>query len=191
MSWNINGLRYKLGDADVQKAINPYDIVVLLKTMKNDEFQITYPGYCCWHFARSLRHKKSKRDSGGSLVLVKERLSKYTYVTRVSEYVVWISIKLGGALKWHAGFVYIPPAGSSLYLNIKECPYDVVQKELISKRATANTIMVGDFNAHTGNMADIPMDFGFNKHPFLVETRVNNQSTNTYWREKNNRSHKE
>ena len=191
MSWNIDGLRDKLGDADVQKAIDPYDIVVLLETMKSDKFQITYPGYCCWHFARSLRHKKSKRDSGGFLVLVKERLSKYTHVTRVSDYVVWISIKLGGALKWHAGFVYILPAGSSLYLNIKECPYDVVQRELISKRATANTILVGDFNARTGNMADIPMDFVFNKHSFLVETRVNDdQSTNAYG-EKINRSHKE
>ena len=41
MSWNINGLRDKLGDADVQKAINPCDIVVLLETMKSDKFQIT------------------------------------------------------------------------------------------------------------------------------------------------------
>ena len=72
VTWNINGLGDKLGD--VQNLIKSYDIIVLLETMKGATFVANYPVYCCWHFVRAARHQNARRNSGGFLVMVKEKV---------------------------------------------------------------------------------------------------------------------
>ena len=179
MTWNINGLGDKLGDGDVQKLINSYDIVILLETMKGKQFRVNYPGYCCWHFARDSRHKNAKRNSGGFLVMVREHLSKYVQISKKSDYVVWLTLKSGVKATCHAGFVYIPPVGSTMYTDL--CPYEVIQNEIVQKRASASIVLAGDFNARTGEMVDFPADRWSNTHQHLTKNRLNGDKTvNTY-----------
>ena len=178
--WNINGFGDKLGDVDVQNFINSSGIVVLLETMKNDNFHVDYPGFCCWHFARGARHKNAKRSSGGFLVMIRENLSKSVQVSQNSDYAIWVTFKSGkSAPSFHAGFVYIPPMGSAHVT--KYCPFETLQNEIIRKRASAEIIPAGDFNARTGEIDEAHPDNVMQNHPKLLELRMNDDKTiNTY-----------
>ena len=154
-SWNINGLGDKLVDVDVENFINSFDIVVLLETMKDDNFYVDYPGICCWRFARVARHKNAKRSSGGFLVMIRENLSKSVQVSQNSDYAIWVTFKsVKSAPSFHAGFVYIPPMGSAHVT--KYCLFETLQNRIIRKRASAEIILAGDFNPRTGEIDDAP-----------------------------------
>ena len=179
VTWNINGLGDKLGDIDVQNLIKSYEIIVLLETMKGATFVANYPGYCCWHFARVARHKNAKRNSGGFLVMLKEKLAKLSHVSKKSDDVVWVTLRARGNAQCHAGFVYIPPMSSSL--NVDECPFEILPSEIIERRATGSIFLAGDFNSRTGNLTDISDTIDFERYPHIMKTRVNDdQSVTTY-----------
>ena len=147
--------------------------------MKVATFVANYPGYCCWHFARATRHQNAKRNSGGFLVMVKEKLAKLINVSQKSDNVVWVTLRARGNAQCHAGFVYIPPMSSSL--NVDECPFKILQREIIERRATGSIFLAGDFNSRTGNLTDKSDAIDFERHPHIMKTRVNDdQSVNTY-----------
>ena len=148
--------------------------------MKDDNFYVDYPGFCCWHFARGVRHKNAERSSGGFLVMIRENLSKSVQVSLNSDYAIWVTFKSGkSAPSFHPGFVYIPPMGSAHVT--KYCPFETLQNEITRKCASAEIILAGDFNALTGDIDDAPPDNVMQNHPKLLELRMNDDKTiNTY-----------
>ena len=61
------------------------------------------------------------------------------------------------------------------------CPYEVIQNEIVQKRASASIVLAGDFNARTGEMVDFPADRWSNTHQHLTKNRLNGDKTvNTY-----------
>ena len=151
----------------------------MTETMKGHEYNVNIPGFCSWHFARSVRNKKAKRWSDGFLVLVRDNLQKTVCVSQLSEYIVWILIKSDRHQIYHVGFIYIPPEGSSFYNG--DCPFDVIQNEITQKRATGRIILSGDWNSHRGHLSDNPEN-GIPKRQSPCERRSMDKSINSYGR---------
>ena len=108
--------------------------------------------------------------------MIRENLSKSVQVSQNSDYAIWVTIKSGkSAPSFHAWFVYIPPMGSAHVT--KYCPFETLQNEIIRKRASAEIILAGDFNAWTGEVDDAPPDNVMQNHPKLLELRMNDDKT--------------
>ena len=106
----------KLGLSDLHDIIKSHDILGFVETMKSDIFRPQIPGYQAYHFARLKKHENAKRDSGGILILVSNKIRKYVSVQRESDSVVWVKLHgkyLSLPSDISIGFVYIPPEGST------------------------------------------------------------------------------
>ena len=148
--------------------------------MKGKLYNVNIPGYVICHFTRSLRHKSAKRDSGGFLVLIKQKLKEWTTVSQTSEYVVWLTFSGKSALS-HVGFVYIPPNYSTAHKLTD--PFDELQNEIEIKRATGKVVISGDFNARTAELRDAIGNIDLNHYTILKNSRENDDKTvNSYGR---------
>ena len=132
-----------------------YDVIALLETHKDEHYDISIPGYQCFNLASKYRHPDACRATGGFLILVSNKYSLHTNVTKESDFLVWLVISskllsLGEEL--HIGFVYIPPEGSPHIESTGE-PFVMLQDSVV-RRPTDNVILCGDFNSRTGNLLD-------------------------------------
>ena len=92
LCYNINALSDKLGNTDLQNYLLCYDILILLETQKDNDFNITIPNFGFDHFPR--RHiYKAKRTSGGIGIFVKSHLRESVTVSHAVEHCVWVSIR--------------------------------------------------------------------------------------------------
>ena len=90
-----------------------------------------------------------------------------------------VTLRARGNTQCHAGFVYIPPVSS--LLNVDECPFEIIQSEIIERRSTGSIFLAGGFNSRTGNLTNISDNIDFERYPHIMKTRVNNdQAVNTY-----------
>ena len=139
--------------------IKSCDIIAFTETWKGPDYDVVYPGYKTWHFARNHRHKNAKRDSGGFLILISEKHKRNVEVHQHSEHIVWVTLR--NALNCtncivHIGFVYIPPAGSTYKTDA--CYYEQLQNEISNHATSGKVILCGDFNARTGHLEDFIED---------------------------------
>ena len=131
LSWSINGTGDKLVLSD-QHIIKSHDILGCVETMKSDTFRPQIPGYQTYHFACLKIHENAKRDSGGILILVSNKIPKYVSVQRESDSVVWVKLHgkyLSLPSDISIGFVYIPPDGSTHAAGDTDI-FDVLQSKL-------------------------------------------------------------
>ena len=152
--------------------------------MKGQHYSAEFPVYISWHFPRSARHKSTKRDSGGFLVFLRERLNLHVTVSHTNEYVVWLTFNNTDATNTHIGFVYIPPNYSKVHID--RDPFEDLQREIETKWATGRVILAGDFNARTAELRDIDKNIKIDNHTpgiLLNDNRENDDKLiNTYGR---------
>jgi exonuclease III len=158
--WNIHGLRDKLENEDMCVNLVQYDIVILLETMKLNDYFVSIKGFTFKHFQRQHQHPRAKKASGGIGILIKTELLKNGMVSIVksSDFVVWLKIRQSRKSKHYIflGGVYIPPADSSFTLNsVNNNIYHLLQDDITSFAKTGSVTLCGDFNARTGKKNDI------------------------------------
>ena len=93
MFWNIRGITDKLQNRHLCEYICQQDIVCLVESMLDPQKSIQFAKYTVFNFARTVRHKKAKRSSGGITILIANWLNKRIEIKRVTECLVWIIFK--------------------------------------------------------------------------------------------------
>ena len=158
ISWNIQGIGQKLELEEIRNMFNCYDVIFLYETMKSDTFDPQMEGYHYFHYERKYRHPRARRPSGGIAVLIKSEIfdSKAVAIEKANEHAIWLKIK-GSTHEIIIGGVYIPPEGSTIYLNSRYG--NDVLNELREDLAcfldrTPFVSVCGDFNSRTGDMKD-------------------------------------
>ena len=124
---------------------------------------------------RKNKHKRTKRNSVGILIIYKETLHKYiTEHNKEVENIFWLKIDtriLGLEKNLFLGITYVSPIYSSIYntnphmKNTFEC----LKKQLASFNKDDLIILGGDFNARTGNLKDFILDDNINNYVTLPE----------------------
>ena len=120
ISWNIEGLKYKLHDNDLTYFLKSFDIFGLLETWVCDatELRDVFNDYFCM-FCPAKKEKKFGRAMGGIAVYLKNYLKNY--ITRlVSDCTFGVFMKIdrmmfGADKDIILSFIYIPPFGSPFY----------------------------------------------------------------------------
>ena len=93
--WHIRGITDKLQNRHLCEYICQHDIVCLVESMLDSQKSIQFANYrhTVYNFARTVRHKKAKRSSGGIAILIANWLNKHIEIKRVNECLVWIIFK--------------------------------------------------------------------------------------------------
>lgn len=87
---NVCGIKSKLVNPDFDILIKQYDILILVET-KTDEFDELKLPNDYTYFAK--HSKKFTKKSGGIVIIIKKKLSKYLkFLKSDSEYVQWVEM---------------------------------------------------------------------------------------------------
>ena len=70
LSFNVEGLKPKLGDPNFKDFIQKYDVVIFTETWKANTSKINIEGYCNYSQIRP-KYKNAIRHSGGITILAK------------------------------------------------------------------------------------------------------------------------
>ena len=159
--WNIRGITDKLQNRHVCEYICQHDIVCSVESMLDPQKSIQFANYTAYNFARTLRHKKAKRSSGGIAILIANWLNKRIEIKRVNECLVWIIFKdcinINTNKKLMVGVVYVRPIDSS-YIGIKQDIFDIIELEYSKYVNNHDVFLCWDFNARTSNLSDFITD---------------------------------
>ena len=122
--FNINGLVGQTShNPKFSEILNKYDILCLCETWHTNENCIKKlkpnipPEYQYFHNARKNKHKKSKRNSGGIIILYHQRLHKHIKIyDKKNENMLWIKIDKNDTnidKNLYIGAIYNSPINSS------------------------------------------------------------------------------
>ena len=129
-------------------------------------------------------HKLLLQNDVIVFVFLRERLNLHVTVSHTNEYVVWLTFNNTDATTMHIGFVYIPPNYSKVHID--RDPFEDLQREIKTKRATGRVILAGDFNARTAELRDIDKNTEIDNHTpgiLLNNNKENDKEIiNTYGR---------
>ena len=151
LSLNVCGLVSKLHNPDFVEFLSLYDIICLTETKIDKIDDVVLEGY---ELLPPICRSQCKVRSGGICVFVRNDRCKYVHVSEPvtchSQCILWFDIddKLLPN-KTLFGTVYIPPEGSN-YSNIDM--FAEIESRLLD--FDGPICLLGDFNAHTGNLDD-------------------------------------
>ncbi|MCG8032574.1 MAG: endonuclease/exonuclease/phosphatase family protein [Candidatus Thiodiazotropha taylori] len=162
MCWNIEGLKYKLGDRDFVNFLNQFDIFGLLESWSCDinEFRDVFNDYFCM-FCPARKDKKFGRPMGGVVVYLKKYLNRL--VKRLlpeCKFGIFMQLDkdvFGTEKHIVLAFVYIPPQGSPFYKNEDLTGIELLEHSFLSLPVNLSDfhfILGGDFNARGGERLD-------------------------------------
>ena len=152
-SWNIHGLSDKLEDDDFVNRISELDICFLLETWSQENFSLADSYVFSKHASKKIG--KQGRKSGGISVIINKKFRKATKIYKETEYGIWIKLDknvINSVTDLFICGVYIPPIDSSYSLKT---PFDAIENDISELPPDCYTLLVGDFNARTGNLSDI------------------------------------
>ena len=155
--WNIRGISNKLNDSEIQKMLFDHDIIILVETMKDCNFEIDVPGFTSYHYGRKKKHKKAKRVSGGIGIMIRDSISKAITVDSPGEIMVWVTLKskyfTGATKDIKIAGVYLPPNGASYVSDINQ-PFHFIEGEIAKYVDSHYIYLCGDFNSRTAVRPD-------------------------------------
>ena len=163
--FNINGLiGNKTFDPAFVKITENYDIIGITETWHTNDECIQKikknipPKYRYFENARKNKHKKSKRNSGGILILYKDSLEGViTLLDKKIDNMLWIKIYKKGInteKDLNIGVIYNSPINSSYAKTQTSDFFLELQTKMTSFTQNDYVIIGGDFNARTGTMSD-------------------------------------
>ena len=156
--WNICGISSKLEDPDTQHFLFKHDIVVLLETMKDTQYDILIPTHKFHHFARKTQHERAARASGGIGIFINKTICFGVKVFSNHELLAWIKLdskSFNRKKDLYIGCAYIPPEGST-YKAAGGNYFDIMEVEIVKYLATSDVLICGDLNARTACNNDLP-----------------------------------
>ena len=161
-SLNIEGsLCKKLQYTDVQNLINSTHIFAIQESWLLPGEEINFPGYN--HFKSNRKpKKKSRRGSGGLLVLYKTSLEKgiTREKSRDEKHIIWIKCDakfFGLQNHVYIATAYYPPKYSSSNLQVKDTGetddiFEKLEKDIHKYSKNGNVCIIGDFNSRIANL---------------------------------------
>ena len=91
LSFNLEGLKPKLGDPNFIDFIRKYDVVIFTETWKADTSKINVEGY--WDYSQIRpKHKNAIRHSGGITVLAKHNIRPGIKLVENTEEFLWFKL---------------------------------------------------------------------------------------------------
>ena len=155
--WNIHGkkseiIKDKLLDPEFIKMLNNSDIVSLSE-LHTDDKDLFIPGYL--RLKQKIRNKthKGPKIGGGIAVFAREDIFDSTHVVpNNNENSIWIKLKNKSSKgrDLFIGSYYVSPENKKSKQNL----FDILSEEYDRFGKLGNVILVGDFNARTGQKID-------------------------------------
>ena len=143
-----------MGYREIHAIIKSHDIVTFQEAMKGAHLIKNFPGYQSFHFPQLTKHKLTKKDSGGMLILISNKIYEYVQVQRESDCLVWIHIR-GKSISFpyviNVGVTYIPPEGSP-YAVAND--FENICESIRNKSKTGLVFICGDTNSRTSGISD-------------------------------------
>ena len=200
--FNINGfVGHTTYNPKFSEILQKFDILCLSETWLSDNNCIEKlkpnipPEYLHFHNARKKKHKKSKRNSGGIIILYHKRLQKHIRIhDKDTENMLWIKINKTNTNfdnDLYIGAIYNSPIDSPYTKRNTLDFFETLQKKMTEFPQNDYVIIGGDFNSRTSTIPDyatenekdanflnLPDDYKLDKFTKLR----NNQDlhTNTY-----------
>ena len=94
---------------------------------------------------------------GGISVFIHDAIKHSCQLIKRTENIVWLELNMKRGKALTIGLVYFPPEGSS-QLSTSNDLFTQLEIELADLSNTHETIVIGDFNAHTGNAIDFSIN---------------------------------
>ena len=165
ISWNIHGLKRKLGDIDFISLVNEYDVVFLSETWISDSetVNLDIDGYSCDHvYGNKSRCTRKGRFSGGiSVYYTNCYKDKIQIVDKQQCGILWLKIQNDVFLFAEDVYIcnlYIPPYGSKV-LNSQDIDmYELLEQSILRYKDRGKLYITGDFNRRTTSETDL-LDF--------------------------------
>ena len=162
--WNIHGLiskeQNKLEEESFLSYISDKDIVFLTETKCLKSQELNVPGYYCFQLNRT-SIKTAKTESGGIALLCKSHYRQgISILPIISEDFFWIKLNkqfFNISEDLYICAVYDPPPGSSYSQRQIRDPLETIEENVIEYSKKGNIMLLGDFNARTGNLPDYVM----------------------------------
>ncbi len=133
------------------------DIIGVAETKLRYGRTIKLPGYKFFDHNRKELHRHARNGSGGVGVFVRDSfLLNHTVsvLDKTLEGVLWIQIKVkGGNEAWNICVVYLPPQGSSRYVDAGSF-FEDLHAQIFNYQNNGNFLLMGDFNSRLGNKKD-------------------------------------
>ena len=163
-SWNINGISNKINDPNFIAFIKSNHITFLLETFSDKDTEpIAVDGFTCKNVSQSNKHKAARRNSGGISVLIRNELSPFIKIIKVTaEHFVWLKINkslTGLSRDLFCGGAYIQPKDSPIYLKQPDLDLFALLGNDINKfKHEGHILFTGDLNARIGLSQDCPQE---------------------------------
>ena len=162
----------------VQSIITKYDIIALIETWhkKSNNHEFLIKGYTLYSFCRTHFNPRAKRGSGGISVYVKNHIANGVEVITHSEFSkiddrVWLHLRkqfFGLERDVCIGIWYIPPHDSSRALQAHEM-WLSFENEITLLQHNSDILVMGDFNARTGERIDWVEHDSIMNFPFSLD----------------------
>lgn len=159
IAWNIEGIKSrlwgnKLKSNEFLDMAKNHDIIGLTETHALEE-SLVVPGFTCFQLNRR-NTKNLSRGNGGIAVFVKHDVSKgVVLVNSNNENILWLKLKktfFGTERDIFLGTVYFSP---KIYETTNKLDYiNDLENDLVNFSSDNECILMGDFNARTGNQQD-------------------------------------
>lgn len=157
LSWNVFGLGEKLKDRDFVNTIIDYDMVCLTETWLSAQSDVNLKGFRCIKRPRNKRRKKGRR-SGGIILYFKKWLSNgIKEISKSHEDLLWVKLDryfFGFDKDVYICIAYIKPNSC----NIPNSAFLQLEKDISRFDKYGHVVLVGDFNARTGELNDFVMN---------------------------------
>ena len=179
--WNVEGLKdqvhgIKTNNPAFQQEITNFDVIALTETHANADKTIDLEGYTSFQVNRP-RHVRAKKDSGGIAILVKSSLrSGIAFHSSASPDIAWLKLKKEKfSLEYdvYVGVVYLAPSNSTYSMRMEEESIEILEREMLKYSEKGKIILMGDFNARTGEMNEENFGDKFDDNIFVIEDTCN------------------
>ena len=162
--WNIQGIQNqqvgnKLNESEVASTFMRYDIICLLETHGDLDTNIDLKGYKSFAVCRP-KFGKARKPSGGIAVLVKDEVNPGVSIiksTHLPHDMLWLKLNKNyfrSPKDIYVGVTYLSPANSSYVQRQDIDLFGLVENEVVKYAALGDIMLMGDFNARTGNGND-------------------------------------
>ena len=159
--WNINGLsQSKLDKRIAGSMLLKYDIILLCETWAAEDADFVLNGYIYHNYPGRYKHRSPKRHSGGIALFIRKTIQDgVTLGNYTNDTIAWVGLKKSFfrfPRDIYLACIYIVPEGST---NSTHDAFDLIFEQIIKIPNGNDVILCGDYNARTGSMVDLDVNF--------------------------------
>ena len=161
ISWNVNGLKRKLGDYDFLEYISSYDLIFLSETWisNKDNINSDINGYNSEHlFGNKSKNTTKGRYSGGIAFYYKNELKNFITIVEKQQFgLIWVKISADlfpfdeNVYLCH---IYMPPNDSKVFRSSQIDFFEQLELSIVKYSNMGKIFITGDMNSRTSNSPD-------------------------------------